>query len=406
MRGRRTVPSVATSLPAALCAYWIWALLAARDHLLVLERQVRLPPLGPDIPAGILFIAAPLAVLAALLGARFFVRGPIGAVAAAAVSIASIVNVLRCLALHDPFLSYASGGLAIAGTALIAKGRVGADRFRRAGTRAIKVFAAGALAAAAGLELVVMLFLVPWSLRGDLPGKLNNYPFGSALRSLLYADLAGYVRPACAPRKSLRGIRLEGANLRGAVLRGADLRDARLFRARLDSADLEGADLRSAHLGEARLSFVNLRDSDLSGANLSGVYSLGTDLRGAVLRGAGYHLQRFFYADARGADLTSAELNEAQFFWSDFRGAIFRNAKLPDATLIRTRLEGADLSGSTLTGADFCQAGLGGAILEGADLRGARRLRPDSLAEARTLRGAALDPPLLDEMKRRRPDLF
>lgn len=386
----------------ALCGYWAWALLSTPDSLLVLDRRIRLPLPGLDVPGGIFLIVTPVAALAVFLAARF--RGKETGAAAAGLSPVLFLNAVRGLVLHDPVVSIAAAGLALAGTAAIF--------FRRSVSRspgksprftAKRLIGAGLIAGPGG---ALVLFLIPWSLRGDLPGKLNRWPVAPALRSLVYADLEGCVRSREAPRKSLRGIRLEGANLRRAVFRGADLREARLYRARMERADLEGSDLRSAGLVEARMSFVNLRKADLTGAVLSGVYSLGADLREAKLSGSSNHVQRFLYADARGAEFESAKLLVSQFFWSDLRGAVFRNAQLERASFVRARLEGADFSGASLPGSDFSEAVLRGVRFAGSDLSRAVGLLPNGLAGTADLAGAKLDAPLLEEMKKRYPGLF
>ena len=99
-------------------------------------------------------------------------------------------------------------------------------------------------------------------------------------------------------------------------------------------------------------------------------------------------------------------MTRAQIFGSDLRGAVLRNVDLSNASLIRVRFEDADLSGASLAGADLELVPLRGAILEGADLTSVRRLRPESLAEARSLRGTLIDPPLLKELKRLNPGLY
>ena len=47
-----------------------------------------------------------------------------------------------------------------------------------------------------------------------------------------------------------------------------------------------------------------------------------------------------------------------------------------------------------------------GARLDGVDLSGVRYLRPESLATARSLRAASIDPPLLERLKQVNPLLF
>jgi uncharacterized protein YjbI with pentapeptide repeats len=361
-----------------------------------------LPLAEVDLAAGLYFIAAPLVVLSAGVALRQKARlkGPVFVI----LNMALLLNAFRSLKLHDPYTSYFSAGMAFAG--MVWASWIWARPFHRRQARAGNALVALGLAAALVIEGVLVLYLIPWSLRGDLPGTLNNYPFGQALRSVLYANLSGYEGPAGSGPGRFRGLHLEGANLRNAKLKGIDLRDAELFRARLDLADLEGADLRGAKMVEAQFSFVNLRNADLSGADLSGAYSMGADVRNAVFRGSSHHYQRFNNADARGADFSSAKLSRALFFGSDLRGASFRNAGLPYANLVRVRLDGADLTGASLPKAQFHQAVLKGADLGNANLGGAVDLLPNALAEAGSLRGANLDPALRDDLERRYPALF
>ncbi len=389
---------------SALCVYWASALLSSPDSRVVLEGRIRLPLMEADIAAGYFFIAAPLIVFAAfvVLSSKALLKGPVFVILNAAL----LLNAFRSLKLHDPFISYLSAGMAFVGVAWLSWLWASSRPFRGRPARAGNVLVALGLAAALVIEGVLVLYLIPWSLRGDLPGAMNNYPYGPALRSVLYANLPGYERPAGSGPGRFRGIHLEGANLRNAKLKGVDLRDAELFRARLDLADLAGADLRGAKMVEARFSFTDLRNADLSGVDLSGAYSMGADVRNAVFRGSSHHYQRFNNADARGADFGSAKLSRALFFGSDLRGASFRNADLPYANLVRVRLDGADLTGASLSNAQFHQAVLKGADLGNANLGGAVDLLPDVLAEAGSLRGANLDPALRDDLERRYPALF
>ena len=389
---------------SALCGYWAWALLASPDAGIVLDGQVRLPLFGMSVASGAFFVAAPLVTLAAFVFARIKYRR--GWSMIAPLPAALLLNAIRCLKLHDPVLSWLTAGMAIAGTAWAAREWLASHPFRGKRALAENVIAAAGFAAAAGLEALLVLLLVPWSLRGDLPGLMNNYPFGPAVRSVVYADLAGYERPVGGGARSLRGLHLEGANMRKAVFKGADLREAKLYRARLDLADFEGADLRGARLVEAQLSFANLRRADLSDADLSGAYSMGADLRNAVLRGATHHYQRFCNADARGADFGSARLSRVLFFGSDLRGASFRDASVPNPDFVRVRLDDADFTGASLPGANLYQTVLRGTVLEDANLAAALGLVPEALAEAATLRNARLDPALAEEMRRRAPGLF
>jgi uncharacterized protein YjbI with pentapeptide repeats len=370
----------------------------------LLEGRIRLPLAEVDIAAVLFFLAAPLIVFAAFVALRSKARlkGPVFVI----LDVTLFLNAFRSLKLHDPYISYFSAGMAFAGMAWTSWIWASSRPFHGRQSRAGNALVALGLAAALVIEGVLVFYLIPWSLRGDLPGTWNNYPFGQALRSVLYANLSGYERPAGSGPGRFRGIHLEGANLRNAKLKGVDLRDAELFRARLDLAELAGADLRGAKMVEVRFSFTDLRNADLSGADLSGAYSMGADVRNAVFRGSSQHYQRFNNADARGADFSSAKLSRALFFGSDLRGASFRNAGLPYANLVRVRLDGADLTGASLSNAQFHQTVLKGADLGNANLGGAIDLFPDALAEAGSLRGANLDPALRVDLERRYPALF
>jgi len=383
---RSTLRAAAPLLPAVLGAWWIWAILAVPDHRLVLDRRVDLPPLGPGIAAGVFFIAAPLVVLAALGPGRRGRRGAVVWVAAGvAFSAALIVNAIKCLKLHDPILSYATSGMAVAGALLAAAdlfvaGRHTGARSKGASGRSsfliARALAAATSVAAVGIGLVLILAFIPWSLFGDIPKRWNYHSFGPPLRSILYADLAGYRFRSGEGnvRRSFRGIRLEGANLRDSVFRGVDFRGARMWRVRMERADFEGADLAGALFAEGKLSFVNFRNADLSGVRFGGAYCMGGDFRGAVLRGSNPFF--LFYADCRGADFTKAKMAASQLFGSDLRGAVFRNADFTAALLIRVRLDDADLTGAVLVRADMDKAVLRGAVLNGADLSGTLRLQP------------------------------
>lgn len=404
MNERTILSAVRKAGPSALCGYWIWALLASPDSRVVLDCRVHLPLAGMDVGSGVFFVAAPLIAFGIFFATRPKPRK--GWSRLVPFPAALLLNSFRCLKLHDPELTRFAAAVALVGTAWAVWEWLESRPFRGRRASARDMPAAAGFAAAVGLEAFLVIFLIPWSLRGDLPRRINNYPFGPALRSVVYADLAGYERQAGSGQRSLRGLHLEGANLCGAILKGIDLRGAHLLGARFDRADLEGADLRGARLVQARLSFINLRRADLSDADLSGAYSMGGDLRGAVLRGSGHQNQSFCNADARGADFGYARLSTSLFFGSDLRGASFRGAALPDAGFVRARLDDADLTGAFLPGADFYEAVLRGAILRDANLCSALRLVPDALAEAATLRSARLDPALSEEMRRRAPGLF
>jgi uncharacterized protein YjbI with pentapeptide repeats len=390
-------------LAAALGLWWVWALLTVPDDRLVLERLIPLPLLGTAVPAGGFLGATPFVLLVPVFLLRTRLTGWLGSIAGAALACVLVANTLKGVKLHSPVLCYSTAALAIGGAALAAAAMQSAGTSRRPSSRASNLSVAATPVLTAALELTVVVFLVPWALRGFLPGTLNVPVVGACLRSALYADLQGHVIEVATRQRNLRGVRLEGANLRRAVFRAVDLRDARLDHARMEWADVQGSDLSGAVLSGTSLSFANFRNTDLSRASLGSSECFATDLRGAVAKGANPHFLR--YADARGIDLTGAEMIGAEHFGSDFRGAVLKNANLSSSFLIRVRFDDADLSGASLAQADLESVSFRGAKLDGADLRGARRIPLDSLARARSLKGASIDPAVLQELRRLNPAL-
>jgi uncharacterized protein YjbI with pentapeptide repeats len=401
----RASPSVVRAAGlSALCGYWAWAVLASPDFKVVLEGRLRLPLAGMDVASGVFFVVAPLVAFAAFFVVRSKART--GGQALVLFPAVLLLNASRCLKLHDPVLSYLAAGTAFVGIAWTFWTWAASRPFRGSWASAWKILAAAGFAISLAIEGVLVLFLIPWSLRGDLPGNMNWFPFSPALRSVLYANLAGYERPFGTRPKSLRGLHLEGADMRKAILRGTDLRNAQLYRARLDWADLEGADLRGARLVEALLSFVNLRNADLSGADMGGCYLMGANLRGVILRRARLPSLSLLYVDAEGADFSESDLTGVHLFGADLRNARLEGAIIKNSRLTRAVFAGADLRRADLQGANFFQADLRGASFEGANLVAAVDLTSDQLATVKTLYGARMGPDLLKQVQERCPHLL
>jgi hypothetical protein len=136
------------------------------------------------------------------------------------------------------------------------------------------------------------------------------------------------------------------------------------------------------------------RSSDREGENsldLTQTGLQGADLAGAHLAGA-----RLNDAHLAGADLMDAHLAGADLF----------GAHLAGADLFGAHLAGADLFGAHLEGADLFGAHLERATLMDAYLEGAIDLTMAQLATVRTLQGASLDPPLMEQLQREKPALF
>jgi Pentapeptide repeats (8 copies) len=106
-------------------------------------------------------------------------------------------------------------------------------------------------------------------------------------------------------------------------------------------------------------------------------------------------------ADLAGAHLAGARLNDAHL-----AGADLMDAHLAGADLFGAHLAGADLFGAHLEGADLFGAHLERATLMDAYLEGAIDLTMAQLATVRTLQGASLDPPLMEQLQREKPALF
>ena len=119
----------------------------------------------------------------------------------------------------------------------------------------------------------------------------------------------------------------------------------------------------------------------------------GRDLKGAVFAGATLPRTDFYYAQLEGVSLFVAQLQYARFQSANLQGAMLDGAQLQGASLQGAHLQGASLQGAHLQGASLQGAELQGARLngyfQGAMLRGAR-LEGASLDSAR-LEGASLD---------------
>jgi uncharacterized protein YjbI with pentapeptide repeats len=165
--------------------------------------------------------------------------------------------------------------------------------------------------------------------------------------------------------------------------------------------DLRKADLIIAHLGRLELNRTDLRGVDLSDAHLEGTHLFDAHLERANLFAV--HLER--------ANLFAAHLERATLQGAHLEGASLIDAYLEGADLSVAHLEGADLSVAHLEGADLTSAYLEGANLtranlERAALQGAKDLTVAQLSTVSTLKGASLDPPLMEQLQREQPHLF
>ena len=119
----------------------------------------------------------------------------------------------------------------------------------------------------------------------------------------------------------------------------------------------------------------------------------GRDLKGAVFAGATLPRTDFYHAQLEGVSFFVAQLQYARFQSANLQGAMLDGAQLQGASLQGAHLQGASLQGARLQGASLQGVELQGARLsgyfQGAMLQGAR-LEGASLDSAR-LEGASLD---------------
>jgi Pentapeptide repeats (8 copies) len=157
-----------------------------------------------------------------------------------------------------------------------------------------------------------------------------------------------------------------------------------------ESLDLADTDLRGANLVGAQLQGVNFVNAQLQGANFVNAQLQGARLLEAQLQGA-----NLMGAQLQGAVLLGAQLQEARLLGAQLQEANLQGANLMDAQLLVANLVGAQLQAANLTGAQ----------LQGANLTGAQ-LTVEQLSIVRTLYQAHLDPPLLEQIQQRYPQLL
>ena len=143
----------------------------------------------------------------------------------------------------------------------------------------------------------------------------------------------------------------------------------------------------------------DVRGRDLKGAVFDGAILPRTDFTGAQLQGASLFMAelkgaRFDRANLQGASLNNAHLQGASFYMAQLQDALLDFANLQGAFLATAELQGASLQGAHLRGALLDSAQLQGALLyfaqlQGASLQGAQ-LQGASLQGAQ-LWGARLD---------------
>ena len=97
----------------------------------------------------------------------------------------------------------------------------------------------------------------------------------------------------------------------------------------------------------------------------------GRDLNGAAFDGAILPQTDFYGAQLKGASIQFAKLKSAKFDDANLRGALFSYAQLQGASLGAAQLQGASLDNAQLQSASLDYAKLEGAVLHHAELQGA-----------------------------------
>ena len=98
----------------------------------------------------------------------------------------------------------------------------------------------------------------------------------------------------------------------------------------------------------------------------------GRDLKGAVFAGATLPRTDFYHAQLQGVSFYATQLQHARFQSANLQGAMLDGAQLQGASLQGAHLQGASLQGARLQGASLRGAQLQGASLQSAELLGAR----------------------------------
>ena len=132
---------------------------------------------------------------------------------------------------------------------------------------------------------------------------------------------------------------------------------------------------------------------------------LATDIQ-AVLTVLGGRKQTYGKGEEKRLNLAKTDLRGADLRRAQLQGADLGGAQLQRADLGRTELQEAKLEEAQLQGAYFEGAQLQGASLRGAQLKGAKNLTVEQLAAVKTLYGADLDPPLLEQIQQQYPQLL
>lgn len=267
------------------------------------------------------------------------------------------------------------------------------------------------LLAILALEILLFVFLIPWTQTGVAPRKYK-FNLERITKHLIYADLsalnftASDIKDIDPNFRSFDMIHMGGATLNRADLKHIDLSRTYLRGAKMRFADLEGADLSFADLRETDLLDTNLQNANLFQTNLTGTYALGAHFLKAHLNGANFRFARLFLSDFRGADLSYADFREGAPIRVNFQEANLSHCNFQAVTLTQTNFSQANLSYANLRDTNLRWAVFEGALLIESDFRGALNLTMEQVSKAKTLYKVKLDPELHQKIRDKFPRLL
>jgi len=435
--------------------WWFLAIIGTSDRRIVVERTVRLPVFGIDIPLDFFFAAAPVFALLAFINLQFYLgiskesivdmranHGPAKRTGLSplmaslcgecgtgvlekgrrmfarillwsSLPFLSIHNAFWYLRTHNSVQSYGLGAMTLLGSLVVLWFWLRSKRSGRRKSWLSKLFYTGFVCLIAAVEISFFLLFIPSAQRGGLPNRWKNTFLSKYLHRVLFVDLS-YQRLVLEPvpgRKDvylgdLSRARLQGADLRGCVLARADLRGADFKRAMMKHVVIEEADLRFADIALANLVSADAQGADFFRAILRAASLHGSVLRGASIRGADISFAGLSYADLRNADLSFANMHQTSLYQSNLQGADLQGADMSASLLIQADLSNANLKDCNLRRAKFWKTTLQGADLEGALLLEAVDLDLEQLHNVKSLFGAQLDPELLEQVQKNYPHLL
>lgn len=165
---------------------------------------------------------------------------------------------------------------------------------------------------------------------------------------------------------------------------------------RLNRHKIYEINLVNCHLSKTNLNYVNLTGSNMNNVDLQNANLIEVNLTNARLNQTNFENAKMNQANLTGAYASGSNFKDSFLIKANFQGAFLIKSNFQNAYLME-----ADMRGCHITGANFEEASL-----YKADLRGAVGLSIEQLSKVKTLYLAELDPELMEEVKKRYPDLL